>query len=186
MVQSGKTNDIIKMRFPSMRTKKGEKYKNLNVLRIYRILANIEINRLRRLGRENEQNDLTRLANPDNIQETIARFIKPQIPGSPNYAKKSLLKLTRNLVDFTILPNDYAVLAKKMEKSTITDQEILDIFETDLFPHLNNLQGPDNESQEDRNIRITMAKVNLLSIMTARFLRLRAVLSFSAILRFVM
>lgn len=183
LVLDKKTNSIIKMRFPSMRTKKGEKYKNLNVLRIFRILATLESNRLAREGREDESNELTDMAHTDNIKDTIARFIRPstpmipktattpEIPASPNYEKKSLLKLTRTLVNFMILPDDIGdVLTKKMEKPVVTDKEILDIFDKDLFPHLNNLQGPDNEHPEDRYVRITLAKLNLLAIMTARFL----------------
>ena len=81
-----------------------------------------------------------------------------------------MLKLTRNLIDFELFKDDEDIMAKKMDKQKLTTEEITKIFDDDLFPHLNNLQGPDNESVDERNIRLVMAKANLLAIMTARFL----------------
>jgi len=146
-----KTHSIIKMRFPSMRgSKQGAKYKSLNVLRIFRFF-----------GRED----------PREIQNIIGMFMKPE------HQKKSMFKLTRNLVDFMMFPDDVEIITAKMDKSKLEKlergekvREILKIFETDLFPHLNNLPGPDNETVQERDDRVATAKISLLAIMIARFL----------------
>lgn len=142
-----KTQSVMKIRFPSMRSKTGEKYKSINVLRVFRIFG---------------INDIT------DIQDDIALFMKPET------VKKSMLKLNRNIVDFIMFPDDIETMAAKMDKSKLTDQEkereVRRVLDTDLFPHLNNLPGPDNETAADRDIRIATAKTNLLAIMIARFL----------------
>jgi DNA-directed RNA polymerase II subunit RPB2 len=143
-----KTRSIIKIRFPSMRgAKQGEKYKSINVLRIFRIFGK---------------------GDPTDIQNIISLFMKPE------HVKKSMFKLTRNLVDFMMFPDDIEIMATKMDKSKLSQdekvKEVLRVFETDLFPHLNNLPGPDNETVQERENRIATAKVFLLSIMIARFL----------------
>lgn len=147
------TSSIIKIRFPSMRSKQVEKakekqkQKSINVLRIFRIL-----------GAETREE----------IERLLALFI------SPDHVGKTLLKLSRNLVDFIMVPDDLEIIASKMGKSGLTEQEKLDeasrILDTDLFPHLNDLQGQDGESVEDRRYRIAQSKLYLLAIMVARFL----------------
>lgn len=143
-----RTHTVVKIRFPSMRgAKQGEQYKSINVLRIFRIFG---------------------ISDPEAIQNIIGVFIKPE------YAKKSLLKLTRNLVDYLMVQDDIDIMAAKMGKSELSktekQQEVKRVLDTDLFPHLNNLPGPDNETVEERDNRITKAKIYLLSIMIARFL----------------
>lgn len=143
-----KTRTVMKIRLPAMRgAKQGEKYKSLNVLRIFRIFG---------------------MANPTEIQNVIALFMKPE------HIKKSMLKLTRNLVDFMMFPDDIEIMAAKMDKSKWTYEEkradVRRVLDTDLFPHLNNLPGPDNETVGDREVRIAKSKVYLLAIMIARFL----------------
>lgn len=149
-----KTKSVIKIRFPSMKgSKEDEKYKSINVLRVFRlfrILFNIDID------------------DPNDIQYLIAMFMKPE------HVKKCMFKLTRNLVNYIMLPDDVEIISTKMEKSKLSDEdklkEIRRVLDTDLFPHLNNLQGPDNETVEQREIRIAQAKINLLAIMVSRFL----------------
>lgn len=143
-----KTRSIIKMRFPSMRgAKQGEKYKSINVLRLFRIFG---------------------AADPTQIQNIIAGFMKPE------FIKKSMFKLTRNLVDFVMFPDDIEIMATKMDKAKLTIEEkqlaVRRVLDTDLFPHLNTLPGPDNETINEREQRIATAKIYLLSIMIARFL----------------
>lgn len=143
-----KTRSVIKIRFPSMRgAKQGEKYKSLNVLRIFRIFG---------------------MTDPTQIQNIIALFMKPE------HIKKSMFKLTRNLVDFVMFPDDIEIMANKMDKSKLSmEEKVLDVrrvLDTDLFPHLNNLPGPDNETAAEREVRIATAKIYLLAIMIARFL----------------
>jgi len=143
-----KKRTIMKIRFPSMRgAKQGEKYKSLNVLRIFRIYG---------------------ISDPVQIQNIISLFMK-----SKN-VKKSMLKLSSNLVDFVTVPDDVEIMANKMDKSKLSPEEkmieVRRVLDTDLFPHLNNLPGPDNESVADHEIRIGKAKIYLLSIMIARFL----------------
>jgi DNA-directed RNA polymerase beta subunit len=78
------------------------------------------------------------------------------------------------LVDFIISTDDINIMATKMDKSTKTplekQAEVNRVLNRDLFPHLNNLQGPDGESVGERASRIANAKIYLLSIMIARFL----------------
>lgn len=150
-----KTRSIIKMRFPSMReqkkrdkndSSKANKYKSINVLRVFRLLG---------------------LMTVDEIKSFISLFIRPE------RIKKCMLKLTRNFVDFIVLPDDVSIILDKMDKSNLSDiekkAEIDRILQTDLFPHLNEFQGQDGEFQSQRNERIMEAKRHLLGIMVARF-----------------
>jgi DNA-directed RNA polymerase II subunit RPB2 len=153
-----KTHMVIKIRFPSMRSisrdeksSKTERYKSLNVLRIFRIFG---------------------IGDTSRIQMLITRFIKPE------YRKKSMLKLTRNLVDFLIEPDDIGQMMKKMDKLKLSPEErmieVQRILDTDLFPHLNNYPGIDGETVAEREARIAGAKIDLLAIMVARFLEYKA------------
>ena len=143
-----KSREIIKMRFPSMRVpKQNKKYKSINVLRVFRYLG---------------------ITNQEQIQNLISLFIKPE------QVKKSMFKLTRNIVDFIMRPDDVEIIAAKIEKSALTQEqklaEINRIFDTDLFPHVNSLPGPDGETIQDRKQRIIQGKIYLLAIMIAKFL----------------
>ncbi|MEM2986887.1 MAG: hypothetical protein QXV60_02185 [Nitrososphaerota archaeon] len=143
-----KTGTIIKFRFPSIYSNKvGKKYRSINVLCIYRLLG---------------------FSNQEEIINIIKLFIKPC------YVSKSLLKLSRNLVDFNLFTDDVDALINKMNKNHLNKEERIKEVKTllfnDLFPHVNNLHGPDGETIQQRETRITMHKIYLLSIMVARFL----------------
>ena len=143
-----KTKSVLKIRFPSLRNSdQAKKYRSINVLRVFRLLGMNNIN---------------------TIESLITLFIKP------TNIKKSMLQLTRNVVDFTVFPDDVSVIAAKLGKSPEQINDTLAsvkyIIDTDLFPHVNNLPGPDNETEEERELRIRSAKLNLLAIMVARFL----------------
>lgn len=142
------THSFIEMRFPAMRnTKQGEKYKSLNVLSIFRILG---------------------VASAGEIIAMISLFIKKE------YVKKSILKLTRNLTDFALFTDDEDHLIALMDKSKLSEAEkraeVKRVMDSDLFPHLNKLPGPDGETVVQEKERITLAKLYLLAIMIARFL----------------
>ena len=143
-----KTKRVLKIRFPSLRNvDKKKKYRSINVLRIFRLLG---------------------MTNITDIEALITQFIKPA------NVKKSMLGLVRNVVDFVVFPDDVTIIAAKLGKGPDQINETLAsikyIIDTDLFPHVNNLPGPDNETEEQRDARIRAAKLNLLAIMTARFL----------------
>lgn len=147
------TKSIIQIRFPSMKTKKKQgnvkedSYKSVNVLRIFRIFG---INTL------------------EGIESLLKIFIKPE------RVKKCLLKLTRSIVDFTLIEDDIELMANEMEKYDLTREqktaEVLKVLDNDLFPHLNFLPGPDGETSEERRSRIATSKVYLLTIMTVQYL----------------
>lgn len=147
-----KTQKLVKIRLPSMKmskpgAKKPEKYKSINVLRIFRIYG---------------------IKTLQEIKDLIGLFIKPE------YVKKSLLKLTRNYVDFEILKDDIKIITDKMDKSKLSENdkiaEVKRILDNDLFPHLKDLPGPDNETVKDREDRIAQGKIYLLAIMVARYI----------------
>ena len=143
-----KTKSVLKIRFPSLRNAdQSKKYRSINVLRVFRLLG---------------MNDIKA------IEALITLFIKPA------NVKKSMLQLTRNVVDFIVFPDDVTVIAAKLGKAPEQINETLAsikyIIDTDLFPHVNNLPGPDNETDEEREVRIRSAKLNLLAIMVSRFL----------------
>lgn len=146
-----KTNSVIKIRLPSLKGAKGEQYKSLNILRIYRIFG----------------------IDYDGAREMIGTFLKPE------RKEKALYKLTRTIADSSIKTNDIDIMIDKMDKGNLnlTDAqkrgEIMKVFEADLFPHVNDLQGFD-ATQEERESYIYTAKMNLLSIMTARYLEYMA------------
>lgn len=193
-----KTRSVIKIRFPSMRgTKQGAKYRSINVLRVFRLFRLFGITDYKTLRRgaleargvtnftaggdaiDQEGRpvapELIRQADAEathnattNVQNVISLFMKPE------YVKKSMHRLTRNLVDFLMFTDDVEIMAAKMDKSKLTPEEkireVNRVLETDLFPHLNNLPGPDNETEQERTIRVSTSKIYLLAIMVARFL----------------
>lgn len=155
---------VIEMSLPNMKAPK-EEAKNLNVLRIFRLLVDIENERVE--GQPFDD-DLDVFADEDQMKDSIeayfSRFIKEE------YRDKCLLKLTRSFVDLFIISDDKGVVAKNMGKQTITNEEILKVFDTDVFPQVNNMPLPDNITEDRRRRLVIMAKLNLLSIMTARML----------------
>ena len=160
-------NNIIEMLVPGMKPPKSNEPKSFNVLRIFRLFAQFEQERLNDLGEE--PNELSILDDPDNIKRYISRFIK----NDPNIRKKSILKLNRTLMDFSLLSNDRLIISKNMDRKPddgVTDDEIRKIFSTNIYPHLNNLIAINGESKVDHEIRIIMSKLNLLAIMTSRLL----------------
>lgn len=147
-----KSRTIIKVRFPSLRSTgtKKKKSRGINALRVFRLLGVPDI---------------------EQIKSILALFI-----GSEN-KDKALLKLTRGIVDFSMFDDDVSVVLSKYERVTqpADAQTTVDgIIESDLFPHLNNLPGPDGESVDERKLRVTKSKIFLLSIMVARFLEILA------------
>ena len=143
-----KTKSVLKIRFPSLRNaEQAKKYRSINVLRAFRLLG---------------------MQNADEIEALIRQFIKPA------NVKKSMLRLVRNIVDFIVFPDDVSIIAAKLGRSPDQLQDTMKtikyIVDTDLFPHVNSLPGPDGETEEEFSIRIRDAKRNLLAIMVARFL----------------
>ena len=160
-------NNIIEMVLPGMKPPKSNEPKSFNILRIFRLFAKFEQERLNNLGED--ANELSTLDDPDNIKRYIERFIK----NDPNIRKKSILKLNRTLLDFSLLSDDRQIISKNMDKKAdegVTDEEIHKIFSADVYRHLNNLIAINGESKVDYETRITMSKLNLLAIMTARLL----------------
>lgn len=155
-----KTKSIFKMKFPSMRNQKQssktsgkpeQKYKSLNVLRIYRLLGVTKI---------------------EEIENLISMFIKPE------RVLRSMEELSNTRIQFLSTTDDIDIVAAKIGKSELSEQEkyaeIMRIFDNDLFPHVDQLQGKDGESVRNRKNRIKRAKLYLLSIMIARFLEHKA------------
>lgn len=143
-----KSKTVLKIRLPSLRNAdQSKKYRSINVLRIFRLLG---------------------MNNILDIENLIRQFIKP------TNVKKSMLRLVRNVVDFVVFPDDVSIIAAKLGQSAEqlqdTTKKINYIIDTDLFPHVNNLPGPDGETEEEFATRIRDAKRNLLAIMVARFL----------------
>lgn len=168
------TQSIVEMKFPKLKPLKGGEAKNLNVFRIFRLFALWEQERIMEEDEGEEQNELSQLDDVKNIYKYISRFLK----DDENIRKKSLLKLSRSVVDYLVFPDDRDIITKHMEKGVdeknkrimVTDDEIRDIFDVNLFPQLNGFPGPDDESPTERNRRITLMKLDLVSIMTARML----------------
>jgi DNA-directed RNA polymerase II subunit RPB2 len=176
---------IIEMRFPSMRSSKvGERYNSINAMSIYRILSQpYEGEPDTTASSDLNTQKLRTCADPNVIQNMIASFMEP------SQVKKSMLKLVRTMVDYLLFPDDMSIIADKMERTTASAEEIKAsksskiqltrddverIMDSDLFPHLNNMAGPDGETEVMRRNRIKLAKLNLLSIMLARILEYQA------------
>lgn len=160
--QNTKNYDALEIFLPKMKPPKSGENKSLNILRIFRIFANWE----KANGRTNE---ISILDKAENIKKFIATFIK----NDPEIRKKSLLKLNRTLLEFEYVDDDYKIISKhlgKLNDELVTDEEILEIFDYNLFPHLNRLIPIDGETEEEYEKRIILAKLNLLAIMTARLL----------------
>lgn len=151
-----KSGSMIKIRLPSMRPvvpekkvkkKKKSKPKSLNVLSIYRSMG---------------------IKSPKKIKGMIAMFIKEE------WREKCMYKLVKNVTDLLANPNDEEIIGKKMGKIT-SDNDLLKesakkVIDADLFPHLNNIQMLDGETEEKYKLRIQVSKLRLLSVMVARFL----------------
>ena len=161
LILTGTDNSVLEMKLPSIRGKQMTDVKSINILKIFRLFALIEATK------EIKDNDLLVLNSLDNIQNYIMQFIKPE------QRKKSLLKLNLTAMLFEISQydlNDFGVLMEKGKDIKATVEEVAEIFDRDLFPHLNEIQGPNNETIAQRRNRITKAKLNLLSIMSAKML----------------
>jgi DNA-directed RNA polymerase II subunit RPB2 len=160
------SKSIIKIRLPSMKNanivtvpgmkknkKDEEKYKSVDVLRIFRLYG------------YNEEASINGL---------ISLFLRddPEKPGV--IPKKSLLKLSKNYAKFYIKDDDVAVFSEKTGKLKLSreeqEKEVKRILETDLFPHLNTLPKYDGETEEEALKRKDRAKIELLAIMVAKFL----------------
>lgn len=165
--ENAANHNIIEMVLPGMKPPKSNDPKSLNVLRIFRLFAQFEQERLNILNEE--PNELSTLDDPNNIKKYIERFL----PDNENIRKKCLFKLNRTLLDFTLLSDDRQIISKNMDKKDIgvTDEEILKIFNTNFYPHLNNLMAINGESQIDHQLRIIYSKLNLLAIMTGLLLQ---------------
>lgn len=155
LVLDEENHSIIEIRLPSLHcTKQGEKCRSINVMRLYRLASRLIMH--------------TEVSTNDIIAH-IVRFIKQD----PEIIDKSLLKLTRTKVDYS-LGDDFSVILEKMDKVNLPPEQqteaVINVLTNDLFPHLNTLQGPDGETENERRIRIVKAKLNLLCIMTARLL----------------
>lgn len=162
-------NNVHEIFLPKMKPAKSNEAKSLNILRIFRLLAQREKERLLRTDPNAFPNELSELDDPNNIKNFIMRFIK----DDPNIRKKSISKLNRTLMDFNLIPNDRQVIAKNMVRTVtnpLTDAEIYEIFKSNLYPHLDKLIPINGESLEDYELRITMSKLNLLAIQEARLL----------------
>lgn len=164
--ENATNNNVIEMLIPGMKPPKSSDPRSFNVLRIFRLYAQFEQERLAILGED--ANELSSLDNSDNIKNFIERFIE----NDPNIRKKSIMKLNRTLLDFNLLSDDRLIISKNMDKKDegVTDDEIRTIFDSNIYPHLNNLMAIDGESDVDHQYRITMSKLNLLAIMTGRLL----------------
>ena len=146
------SRSVIEIKLPSMRVaRQEERQKSINALKIFRLLGIDDVN---------------------DIIGHIRKFIKPE------NRKKSLDKLTRSIVDFMAIGDDVEFIAREIDKKNLEreakEAEVKRILDTDLFPHVNSLAGPDGETEEEREARITAAKINLLSIMIARLLEYMA------------
>lgn len=139
----------IEMVIPSLNsnTKKGEKIKSINVLGLFSIFGK---------------------SDHEEIKKIISLFLKP------DRVKKSLLKLIGTMADFDTKISYANMIMTMLNKPSLQpeelEKEIAAVLETDLFPHLNNLPALDNESVEERNIRVSTSKIYLLAIMIAKFL----------------
>ena len=160
--ENASNNNVIEILLPAMKPAKSNEPKSLNVFRIFRLFAQFEQERLDDLGEE--PNELSMLDNSDNIRKYIEQFM---INDDDDVRKKAILKLNRTFLDFNLLPDDRQIISKNMDKKDgeVTDEEILKIFHTNLYPHVNNLSPINGESVADYRNRIIMTKLNLLTIM---------------------
>ncbi len=168
----------IEIKLPSLKVKRnGEiaKPKSMNVIRIFRILGVGNI--MSKLGGNTESNNPSEIENAvkqsiKEISDMISQFIKPE------WREKCLLKMTRTFMESIIKYNDVEVFGKEFEKQNASFEERIrdlnKIVEYDLFPHVNNLPGPNNETPEQRNSRIILTKVHSLAIMVAKSLEYMA------------
>lgn len=139
---------IVEIKLPSMRgAKQDDRQKTINALKIFRLLGVSDI---------------------DEITSRIELFIKPE------NREKCMDKLTRSIVDYMLISDDVEFIAREMDKKNLEAEakkaEVKRILDADLFPHVNTLAGPDGETEEEREARITESKLNLLAIMIARLL----------------
>lgn len=146
-----KHHRFIRIRLPSMRSISDKKGKSMNVLRIFRLFGISDI---------------------EQILDIIKWFLKPE------HVEKAMLKLAGNIIDFQQVTNDEDIVMDKMGKKSATKDErsaeIVRIMSTDLFPHLNNMPGPDNETKNEMDSRIGGLKLQMLGILTARMLEFLA------------
>jgi DNA-directed RNA polymerase II subunit RPB2 len=170
--ENASNSNVLEIFLQKMKSKSDDP-KSLNVLRIFRLFAEWEQQRLASIDEDIDSTELSQLNRTDKIVEYISHFIK----DDPNIKKKSLLKLNRTIMDFNLIPDDRQVISKNMSRDAnnpVTDDEIRDIFRSNLYPHLHKLPPINGENETEYQLRIIMSKLNLLSIQTARMLEYNA------------
>lgn len=163
---SGKKSKMLRMKFPAMRIKKSENkeigtkkdkkeksevgtkkdkgYQSMNILHVFALLGYTEF---------------------DEVWSMISSFIPV------DEQKKCKTKLTNNLLRYYALPDAMFVFRRKMQNATLTSTHVDNVFNNDLFPHMNDALGPATETLIERRVRINTQKAYLLGVMTAKFLR---------------
>ena len=88
---------------------------------------------------------------------------------------KCLGKLVENQVDIAAQPDGIVRIIQLMKLTNLTPDEqaaeINRIISNDLFPHLNYLPGPHQETIDEHRLRLHQYKAYLLAAMTARYLQ---------------
>lgn len=149
-LSDGKAPGIIDIFFSSLKGTEESTKSTINALRMFRIYG---------------------YDNVEDIKNIILMFIKPE------HHSKCMYKLLNNIIDFIAVTDDYSVIYNYMDqlpgkkKDKMTQQEAVDrLLATEFFPHVDNLLGPDGETEEERASRIINAKLFLLAIMIAQML----------------
>lgn len=160
-----KKTKVIKLVLPSLRetkqAKKEEKskkvtdkeqklYKSVNILRVFRLYEMMGI-------------DVAA-----DVNELIKLFVKPE------HYENVVLQLTRNILDSMVDDDDVEKIITKMQEPGETHDEnmekIRQLFDSDIFPHINNMVGPSSETDEERYMRIGKTKVYMLTMMMCKLL----------------
>ena len=164
ILPGSKQKNILKLRFPSIKAqrRKDKSYGTFNVLRTLRFFGIDSI---------------------EKIYALVDQFISRKDPRGEDLDEVSYQRkvtkchnrLAATIFEFMKRTDDLASFAGKLQLSEKTPEAekisvVLRTIETDIFPHVNNIPGPDGESEPERQARIARYRVNMLGIMIARYL----------------
>jgi DNA-directed RNA polymerase beta subunit len=169
----GNKNKVVKYKFPSIQytSNNNRKVLQVNILKIFsyfgydgtKLIASF----IQKEHREKSMNELiaSQVLNVGTDREYFLNKIKKKIDNDNKRNDEIHKKLQDTKKTALKGLNTIKLLSKEDE-----DNAINNIFVTDLFPHLNFLSPEDGESVQEYQKRIIDNKMNMLAIMTARYL----------------
>lgn len=176
-------DQVIVTKLPSLKTKDEQTSQPINALILYRVFnpdityAQIKERISEFLDPEISEDCLYKLSKTlldldgNNIAPPSVESRKPGVIYNRNI---NILYLTLGIINKTSNPDDYKEIESSVEVPPDRYKTVMNIIDNDLFPFMNVITRMDGETNEEYQQRIIENKLDLLSILIAEFLKVRA------------